>query len=404
MSTASRTSLGEESAEALVRVLSLALLGEVAIRLYSWRWRLVICLPALVGRLGAGNELRVWVAACATGEEAYSLAILAREALDGLDRPPAVKIFATDAHRASLDTAGAGVYSEAAVAGISPERLARFFVPVGGGFQVSAELRKMVVFAQHNVLKDAPFTRLDLVCCRNLLIYFQPVAQKRVLSLFHFGLKTGGALFLGPSETTGEVGDEFEPVDPQWRVYRKRRDVRLVADLRPPSNSPPRPGPAPGLPAPPPHPDAHLANVYDSLLDQFMPAALLVSERGGLVQAFGGASKYLKLRDGRVTTDLLEIVDPELRTALTGALPRAFKELAEVAYRGLRVYPPEGERVVNVIVHPDLYERERVTVTRGKFLKVAGRLQNTDSVVHVKAEKIEVLQTEPLAIRSHDFH
>jgi two-component system CheB/CheR fusion protein len=316
-------------------------------------------LPALAGRLGPGDELRAWVAGCATGEEAYSLAILAREALDGLDRPPAVKIFATDAHRASLDTAGAGLYPEAAVAGISPERVARFFTRADGGFQVSAELRKMVVFAQHNVLKDAPFTRLDLVSCRNLLIYFQPATQKRVLSLFHFGLKTGGALFLGPSETTGEVGDEFEPIDPKWRVYRKRRDVRLVADLRPPAAAPPRPGP--GLPAPPAAPDPHMATAYDALLDAFMPPALLVSERGGLVQAFAGASKYLKFRDGRPTTDLLEIVDPELRTALTGALPRAFKELAEVAYRGLRVFPPEGERVVNVVVLPVRNRRAGVT-------------------------------------------
>jgi two-component system CheB/CheR fusion protein len=305
-------------------------------------------LPALIGRLAPGDELRAWVSGCATGEEAYSLAILVREALDAVPRPVPVKIFATDAHRASLDTAGVGLYPEAALAGVSPERVTRFFTRVAGGFQVSAELRKMVVFAQHNVLKDAPFTRLDLVSCRNLLIYFQPAAQKRVLSLFHFALKAGGVLFLGPSETTGEVSDEFEPIDQPWRLYRKRRDVRLVSDLRAPATPPHRPGP--GLPSA--GPDSHLASTYDSLLDEFMPPALLVSESGQLMQAFAGASKYLKFRDGRVTTDLLEVVDPELRTALTGALPRAFKELAEVTYKGLRVFPPEGEREVNVTVRP----------------------------------------------------
>ncbi len=304
-------------------------------------------LPSLIGRLKVGDEFRIWVAGCATGEEAYSLAILIRESLDAVGRPIPVKIFATDAHRASLDTAGIGMYPEAALAGVTPDRVTRFFTRVAGGFQVAAELRKMVVFAQHNVLKDAPFTRLDLVSCRNLLIYFQPAAQKRVLSLFHFALRTGGVLFLGPSETTGEVGDEFEPIDPRWRVYRKRRDVRLVPDLRPPAATI---RPVPTLPVT--APDPHLTIAYDSLLDEYMPPALLVSERGDLVQAFAGASKYLKFRDGRVTTDVLELVDPEVRTALTGALPRAFKELAQIAYKGLRVHPTEGERVVNVIVRP----------------------------------------------------
>jgi two-component system CheB/CheR fusion protein len=313
-------------------------------------------LPALLGRLPAGDEFRVWAAGCATGEEAYSLAILVREAADALSRPVPVKIFATDAHRASLDVAGAGNYPEAALAGMSPERLTRFFTRTAGGYQVSAELRKMVVFAQHNVLKDAPFTRLDLVSCRNLLIYFQPAAQKRALSLFHFALKTGGTLFLGPSETTGEVGDEFEPIDPHWRVYRKRRDVRLSADIRLTPASVSRPAPGPTATA-----DPHLSTAYDALLDLYMPPALLVNERGELAQTFAGASRYLKLRDGRVTTDLLSLVDPELRTALTGAIPRALKELAEVTFRGLRVYPPEGERVVDVTVRPVRNRRGGVT-------------------------------------------
>jgi two-component system CheB/CheR fusion protein len=305
-------------------------------------------LPQLLNRLAPSEEFRVWVAGCATGEEAYSLAILIREALDSITVPITVKIFATDAHRVSLDTAGLGVYPESALAGVGLERLNRFFTRVSGGFQISAELRKMVVFAQHNVLKDAPFTRLDLVSCRNLLIYFQPAAQKRVLSLFHFALKSGGVLFLGPSETTGEVSDEFEAIDTRWRIYRKRRDVRIVPDLRPLSGSPSRGVTSISTATT----DPHLTTTYDALLDEYMPPALLVNDRGQLVQSFSGASKYLKLRDGRVSTDVLEIVDPEMRTALTGAIPRAFKELAVVTYKGLRVSPPDGERVVNVTVRP----------------------------------------------------
>lgn len=304
-------------------------------------------LPGLIEKLGPNEEFRAWVTGCATGEEAYSLAIMVRECLDRAGRTNPVKIFATDAHRASIDVAGAGIYSETALADVGPERLAKFFTRVAGGFQVSPDLRKMVVFAPHNVLKDAPFTRLDLVACRNLLIYFQPSAQKRVLTLFHFALKTGGVLFLGPSETCGEVSDEFEPIDHRWKLYRKRRDVRLGTDFRPPAAIPTRP--VAGTSG---TPDPHLHGIYDALLDEFMPPSLLVNDKGEVVQSFGGASKYLKFREGRVNTDVLAIVDPELRTALVGALPRAFKELAEVTYKGLRVSTSEGERMVEMTVRP----------------------------------------------------
>ncbi len=315
-------------------------------------------LPVLIGRLAPGDEFRAWVAGCATGEEAYSLAILVREGMETLNRTGPVKIFATDAHRASLDIAGAGIYPEAACAEIEPERLNRFFTRIAGGFQVSAELRRSIVFAQHNVLKDAPFTKLDLVTCRNLLIYLQPPAQKRVLSLFHFSLKTGGVLFLGPSETPGEVSDEFEPLDPRWKFYRKRRDVRLVSDLRVTELTPLRrehTGTAPSTV------DLHLAGMYDALLDEFMPPGLLVNDRGEVVQSFGGASKYLRFREGRVTTELLELVDPEVRTALTGAMPRVFKELARVAYKSLRVGQSGDERLINLTVRPIRNRRASVS-------------------------------------------
>ncbi|QJW95038.1 chemotaxis protein CheB [Frigoriglobus tundricola] len=326
-------------------------------------------LPGRLERLGPGEEFRAWVAGCATGEEAYSLAVLVREGLDALGKNNPVKIFATDAHRVSLDTAGTGVYPEAACAGIGAERLSRFFTRVTGGYQVAPDLRKPVVFAQHNVLKDAPFTKLDLVSCRNLLIYFQPAAQKRVLSLFHFALKTGGVLVLGPSETPGEVSDEFEPLDPKWKFYRKRRDIRLLADLRVTELAPPaRPGP----PSAPGATDLHVTGTYDALLDEFMPPGLLVNARNEVVQTFGGANKYLKFPQGRMTADLLELVDPELRTALTGAVPRTFKELAQVVYKGVRVCPAGGDRLVNVTVRPVRNRRAAVCHALVQFEELGG--------------------------------
>src|SRR6185503_15118099 len=154
----------------------------------------------------------LWVAGCATGEEAYSMAIVLQELMATHGERP-IKIFATDVHRGSLEQATLGNYSEDAISNVSAERLARYFSQSGNTYQVVPEIRQMVVFAQHNVISDAPFTRVDLITCRNLLIYLQPAAQQRVLSFFHFALNQGGVLFLGPSESIGALSRGFEPVD-----------------------------------------------------------------------------------------------------------------------------------------------------------------------------------------------
>jgi len=294
-------------------------------------------IPHLLDQVPADEELRVWVAGCATGEEAYSIAILIHEAMSDRRRPIRAKIFATDVHQASLETASAGVYSDNALTGVSANRLIRYFVKHVGGYQVNPELRKMIVFAPHNVVKDAPFTKLDLVCCRNLLIYLQPPAQKKAISLFHFSLKTGGVLFLGPSETAGELADEFETINSHWKIFRKRRDVRLPTDLRLPlSTGLPRwravasaAGMVDGRHA---LPDVQLLRAYDALLTQYVPPSLLVNERYELVHAFAGAGRYLSFPDGRPSEDVLDLVHKELRLPLAGALQRAAKDRQQVHY------------------------------------------------------------------------
>ncbi|HET9314658.1 MAG TPA: chemotaxis protein CheB, partial [Vicinamibacteria bacterium] len=186
-------------------------------------------LPELLSRTPRDQPLRMWVSGCATGEEAYSLAIVAHDVLARLgDRP--VKIFATDVHRGSLEQAALAAYDETAVANVSPDRLARYFTRTGGIYQVVPEVRQMIVFAQHDVIRDAPFTRIDLVTCRNLLIYLQPAAQKRVLSFFHFSLTQGGVLLLGPSESLGPIAHGFEVLDKRWQLYRKHPEARTPAE------------------------------------------------------------------------------------------------------------------------------------------------------------------------------
>ena len=165
--------------------------------------------PNLVNDAGE-DGLRIWVPGCATGEEAYSLAILFHEYVESKSQNVEVKVFATDVHKDSLDRAGAGVYGEGSLTDMRPDRLERYFTPKDGYYHLATELRKMVIFAPHNIVSDPPFTRIDLVSCRNLLIYLRPAAQHKSLSLLHFALKTGGILFQGPSESVGELEDEFE--------------------------------------------------------------------------------------------------------------------------------------------------------------------------------------------------
>jgi two-component system CheB/CheR fusion protein len=304
-------------------------------------------LPQILNRVPSDDDLRIWVAGCATGEEAYSLSILVHEALSARRRLLRVKIFATDVHQASLDYASAGVYSEEALADVPALRLERYFTKHPAGYQVAQELRKLIVFAPHNVIKDAPFTKLDLVCCRNLLIYLQPHAQKKAISLFHFALKPSGILFLGPSESPGEISDEFDTLDRHWKIFRKRRDIRLPNDFRLPLSpgltrwrvtQGKSAGDSRGLP------DIQLLRAYDALLSEYVPPSLMVNDRRELIHSFAGAGKYLALPDGRLSNDILDLVEPDLKLALAGALQRVAKEKEPIVYGSVHLRSlPEGE-------------------------------------------------------------
>lgn len=313
-------------------------------------------LPQLLVKVRPEGELRIWSAGCATGEEAYSLAILVHEQLEQLKLRLNVKIFATDVHRTSLDFASAGVYSDASLSEVSPERLARYFTRVKSGYHVAPELRQMIVFAPHNIVKDAPFTKIDLITCRNLLIYLEPPAQKKAISLFHFALNTGGVMLMGPSESPGDLADEFEAVHERWKIYRKRRDKRLPPDMRLPLSVGyiPRRG-SRGLSSVPPlqsPPDAPLLRAYDELLKDYAPPSLLVNERRELVQSFSGASAFLRMRDGRPSNDVFDLVVPDLKIPLATAVQQAAKKRATVTFKGIRVTTDQGAQQIKLTVKP----------------------------------------------------
>ncbi|HVY30100.1 MAG TPA: chemotaxis protein CheB [Polyangiaceae bacterium] len=312
-------------------------------------------LPELWTSLPPGAPLRVWVAGCATGEEVYSLAILLYELGQRLGERP-VKIFATDVHRGSLDLATRALYSEEAVAGVSRERLERHFLRRGQSYQVSPEIRQMVVFALHNVIKDAPFTRMHLVSCRNMLIYLQPGIQQKVLGLFHFALTLGGTLFLGPSESPGTLTHDFETLDKHWRIYKKTSESRVQVDTRPQygsragrtaATSGVRPTLSPNRYSMP-----QLLGVYDALLAEVIPPSLLVNDVGELVHVFGGASKFLHFQEGRQALHLLDLVDGELKTVLSSSLARVRKLGTPLTFRAVRVLDGDASGNYEVTVRP----------------------------------------------------
>ncbi|ACY15752.1 chemotaxis protein CheB [Haliangium ochraceum] len=338
-------------------------------------------LPHLLDTTPAGEELRLWVPGCATGEEAYTLAILLHEQLTARERPLAVKIFGTDIHPGSLEAAAIGRYPEQALSGMSEERRQRYFRPDGeqhgeAYFRIAKELRQLIVFARHNVMRDPPFTRLHLISCRNVLIYLQAAAQKKTLSLFHFGLRTDGILFLGPSETPGYFADEYEVLDKRWKIFRKRRDIRLPLEPNLPTpvssrterpNSPPTPSLAnPTL-------DRRLIEIYDRVLAKHMPPSLLVDEHYHLVHAFGGVERILRVPAGRASVNVLDLMPQSLRTPLSGALQHAGKERAPIRYVGLRADLGTGEESVRLVVEPLYNERAKtmnflISVTRHETL------------------------------------
>jgi two-component system CheB/CheR fusion protein len=376
-------------------------------------------LPELLQRQPREAPLRLWVAGCATGEEAYSLAILLQELMAAHGHRP-LKIFATDVHRGSLEHAARGVYDEEAVAAVPPDRLGRYFLRVGSAYQVVPDLRQTIVFAQHNVVKDAPFTRVDLITCRNLLIYLQTPAQQKVLSFFHFSLNRGGILFLGPSESAGPLARGFETIDKQWQVYKKHSDVRTPVDtrLQPQSHGEGRIAALPAAAVGTRYSLSQLLGTYDALLDDVMPPSLLLSERGELVHSFGGASRFLRPHDGRQGLDVLDFVEGELKMIISGGLKRALGESSPVVFKGarlgsddsvykitLRRVAPRGGSTVHVLVSFDALEGRPPApppeteidlgqVSRGQLDALEGELSRTKESLQAAIEELEASNEE----------
>jgi two-component system CheB/CheR fusion protein len=310
-------------------------------------------LPALIAGLDEGQQFRVWVSACATGEEAYSMAMLVDEALRRSDKDIQAKIFATDLDTNALEVAAQGSYPENIASAIAPERLERYFTLEGGQYQVTRSLREMLIIAPHDLTKNAGFSKMNLVSCRNVLIYMQPQLQQRVLRLLHFALAPAGALFLGSSETLGNLESEFITIDSRWKLYSKRRDTQLSA-LPITRQSIVTPITYQGrAKARQNQTDRLIGEVFRySLADRKM-TCLLVNPDNRLLRVFYNGAELLQFPVGEALLDVTEIVHPDLRLPLSTALHRTKRDREPVLYSGIKIEHQGAECAVNLRVGLD---------------------------------------------------
>lgn len=305
--------------------------------------------PRLLRECSHENPLRIWVVGCSTGQEVYSLAISFREFAG--ERPLPFRIFGTDLNEAALEKARAGYYPKALLQDVSAERLRRFFVESAGGYQVEKSLREACVFARHNVVSDPPFSRIDLISCRNLLIYIEPNLQKQVLPLFHYALRPGGFLLLGASESVGTYSNLFTPHDNRHKLY-----VRKPAPIQAPFSFAGRPAdrpPAPRTPLELPVTKLDPARQADRLLlARFAPPGVLINADMEIFQFRGETGRYLQPAPGRPTHNLLKMARGGLVVPLRQAVERAKKENSRVRVEQVRFRSGKGHQLINIEILP----------------------------------------------------
>ena len=309
-----------------------------------------IALPRIFAANNRDEPVRIWVAGCATGEEAYSIAILLREYADTFGSLPPVQIFATDLDEEALAHARRGRYVSSRLAHVAPERIARFFTRVGSSYQVTKDIREMVLFTRHSVTNDPPFSKLDLVSCRNLLIYLGDELHRRVIPLFHYSLRPKGLLFLGSSESISTHAELFRPLDVKHRISERVSNGKRTALFVTSRNGPAK------------HAHAEqnggsteaetIALMQRTLVEQFTPKGVVVTDEGHIVAASENVSEFLEVSGGSFVNSITRMVREGLRVAVRSALREAVAMQARVEHPGGNLHTPEGLQRVTITVQP----------------------------------------------------
>ncbi|MEX2609290.1 MAG: chemotaxis protein CheB [Gemmatimonadota bacterium] len=366
--------------------------------------------PVLFAHLSDPRRIRVWVPGSATGEEAYGVAVLLAEHMDDLNVRPEVQIFATDLDHDAIERGREGLYPAAIATDVGPARLARFFRREGDHYRVSGELRDMLLFTHHDALRDPPFSRLDLVCCRNLLIYMERPLQERLLGIFHYALRAEGFLFLGNSETVDQRAG-FEPVDRKHRIYRRLRVPRRRGSRHPelppalpatPATPPRRQAqPAAGRTAAPPREEAE-RELHRQGLEAHAPPSVLVTRDHTIVHVSESANRYLEFPAGTPSANLVKVVLPELRLELGIALHQALEKEAAGCTSWVRSSVGGQDRRVQMYVTPT--HRDDAPMALVVFLETAvpgggthesggaaDRLQDAEAALGITRQRVQDL-------------
>lgn len=336
----------------------------------------------LIASSKPGHPIRVWAAGCSTGEEAYSIAILFQECIEnrGVNGSHKIQIFASDLDEAAITYARQGVYPASIEADMSPERLARFFTNENGSYKICKDIREMLVFAPHNVLQNPPFNRLDILSCRNLLIYLTSDAQKRLLPVFINSLAQGGYIFLGSSETIGEFADQFRTIDAKSRLFQRHRASEFllergaIANVAGPYES------TQSYRQPPAQVESNYGitgQIQHLLLEHHCPAAALINNSGDVLYINGHTGKYLELPVGKVNYNLYAMAREGLRFELVGAAREAVTRQSEVTVKGVRVRCNGTDQIVDLKVQPLAEPTELRGLLLILFVDVAPEVSST---------------------------
>jgi two-component system CheB/CheR fusion protein len=312
-----------------------------------------IIIPDLITKLPSGSILRAWVPACSTGEEAYSLAIVFKEALEKINPHGGIslQIFATDLDNDAIETGRKGAFSANISADVSSERLNRFFIKTDEGYRVNTEIREMVVFAQHNIIMHPPFTKIDILACRNLLIYMDQELQKKLLGLFYYSISSDGIMFLGSSETLGMQSHLFTTIDSKLKIYKRSANA-LKSELfdfpssfsRPKFENPEREISAKS--------NLNIQALADQLLLQhYSPAGVLVNEYGDIIYISGRTGKYLEPAVGKANMNIFAMLREGLRNEFPIAFRRAIMKKESVVMHHIKVGTNGGSVFINVNIN-----------------------------------------------------
>jgi two-component system CheB/CheR fusion protein len=327
-------------------------------------------IPEILAGKKSGDTVRIWTVGCSTGEEAYSIAMLLSEYMEKNGVEFDVKLFATDIDKESIELAGNGTYPESIITDVSPERLYKFFEKKNGGYHVKERLRRMVIYAQQNIIKDPPFSKLDMISCRNMLIYLNQDMQRKIISMFYYSLNNGGGLFLGSSESLGDMTDGFDVINSKWKLYRQKMGFRppMQTNYLLPLTVRPKTFPRMQEPAFQSFSDKSLPekvlpdNILTDLLEKIMPASVIVNESFNIIHVFRDVNDFVKIPTGKARFDILSMVRKEMAVVLSSMLHKVLKENKEVYFKDIKL--KDENKLVSISAKPlnDKFSNKRFVV------------------------------------------